>query len=43
MAFFHIDKAKLTSEVFWLLNFNTSPMQKENKRVVNAPPSFNGK
>ena len=23
--------------------FNTSPMQKENKRVVNAPPSFNGK
>jgi hypothetical protein len=23
--------------------FNTSPIQKENKRVVNAPPSFNGK
>ena len=23
--------------------FNTSPMQKENKRVVNAPPSCNGK
>ena len=23
--------------------FNTSPIQKENKGVVNAPPSFNGK
>jgi hypothetical protein len=23
--------------------FNTSPIQKENKRVVNVPPSFNGK
>jgi hypothetical protein len=23
--------------------FNTSPIQKENKRVVNAPLSFNGK
>ena len=23
--------------------FNTSPIQKENKRVVNASPSFNGK
>jgi len=23
--------------------FNTSPIQKENKRVVNAPPSCNGK
>jgi hypothetical protein len=23
--------------------FNTNPIQNENKRVVNVPPSFNGK
>jgi hypothetical protein len=23
--------------------FNTNPMQKETKRLVNVPPSFNGK
>jgi hypothetical protein len=42
-----IDKVGLfdihSDHVIIQIVFNTSPIQKENKRVVNAPPSCNGK
>jgi hypothetical protein len=31
-----------SDHVIMQIVFNTSPIQKENKRVVNALPSFNG-
>jgi hypothetical protein len=42
-----IDKGGLfdihSDHVIMQIVFNTSPIQKENKRVVNALPSVNGK